>query len=337
MTAMVVMTLLTDPTPYCVVAEGFLPAGVIRPNVWLHTGSPSTTKATDAEVESVCLSAFRTALRPSLIVVLNDGAGGFLAATDEAWTAGIPPSTVTLATAAVTTWMMRMSPNLSTPRGCDPVLAHTGLPACGPLFPDHGPDGPGHQPWLVELDVVPTSGGDPVARAGHQSCQHVLRPLERALQLHLRPSAREAERVPQVLGVGDDHDRHPAQGRVRLRLTHLRSTGLQAEPLDRGVGLHPWRRLRVQYRAQILLRRQQILVGRGEVLVLRVDRHQTGDVSRVPGRVQAGDHSAEECPTRTYGPGTSAADSRARRSATMSRALRGIATGSLRLRRPSGR
>lgn len=75
MTAMVVMTLLTDPTPYCVVAEGFLPAGVIRPNVWLHTGSPSTTKATDAEVESVCLSAFRTALRPSLIVVLNDGAG----------------------------------------------------------------------------------------------------------------------------------------------------------------------------------------------------------------------------------------------------------------------
>ena len=76
-TAMVVTTLLTDPTPYRVVGDGFLPAGLTRPKVWLHTILPSDTNAIDADVDLVSFNAVRTALRPSLIVVLNVGDGCF--------------------------------------------------------------------------------------------------------------------------------------------------------------------------------------------------------------------------------------------------------------------
>ena len=52
-----VTILLTDPTPYRVVGDGFLPAVLTRPKVWLHTVLPSDTNATDADVDLVSFNA----------------------------------------------------------------------------------------------------------------------------------------------------------------------------------------------------------------------------------------------------------------------------------------
>ena len=83
-----------------------------RPKVWLHTTLPSETNATDAEVDLVSFSACRTALRPSLIVVLNVGGGCFFAGA-AAWAAGTPPSAIAGTSVAVRTVTMRMAPDLS--------------------------------------------------------------------------------------------------------------------------------------------------------------------------------------------------------------------------------
>ncbi len=99
--------LLTDPIPYFVDGDGFLPVVFTRPKVWLHTLLPLATSATDTEVALVCFIASRTAWRPALIVVVKVGAGGFFAGTD-AWAAGTPPMTVAVATVAVRILMMRI-------------------------------------------------------------------------------------------------------------------------------------------------------------------------------------------------------------------------------------
>ena len=99
MRAIAVTVLLTDPIPYFVVGEGFLPAVLTRPKVWLHTLLPLATNATETDVAFVCFMALRTAWRPSLMVVLNVGVG-FLPATD-ACAAGTPPMSVALATVAM--------------------------------------------------------------------------------------------------------------------------------------------------------------------------------------------------------------------------------------------
>ena len=71
-TATAVTTLPTDAIPYFVVGDGFLPAVLTRPKVWLHTVLPLDTNATDADVAPVCFNVDRMALRPALIVWVND-------------------------------------------------------------------------------------------------------------------------------------------------------------------------------------------------------------------------------------------------------------------------
>ena len=77
--------------------------------------------------------------------------------------------------------------------------------------------------------------------------------------------------------MGEDDERHRAQRRVRLGLAHLGGADLEVEPLDCRVALEPGRRAGVEHRGRVLLGRQELLGGGGEVLVLGVDRDEPGD------------------------------------------------------------
>ena len=103
--------------------------------------------------------------------------------------------------------------------------------------------------------------------------------------------------------MGEDDERHPAQRRVRLCLAHLGRADLEAEPLDRRVALEPGRRGGVEHRGRVLLGRQKLLGGGGEVLVLGVDRDEPGDASGPGGGVEAHDHAAERVAGQHVGAG----------------------------------